>query len=79
MVQTMTFLTLKTSPCPISSRLDRNIRLRTQFSNNLSTASFLIREHVSQPYRMTGNVIDLSIFIFKFIERSRVDNIFLTG
>ena len=41
-----------------------NIRLRILFSNTLSLHSSLnVREHVSQPYSTTGNIIALCILI----------------
>ena len=42
------------------------------FSNNLSLHSSLnVRDHISQPYSTTGNIIVLYILIIKFLERSR--------
>ena len=46
---------------PFSTLLGPNIRLRILFSNTLSLDSSLnVRDHVSQPYRTTGNIIVLS-------------------
>ena len=52
---------------PFSSLLGPNICLRILFSNTLSLHSSLnVRDHVSQPYSTTGNII---VLIFKFLER----------
>ena len=52
-----------------SSLLGPNIRLRILFSNTLSLDSSLnVRDHVSQPYSTTGNIIVLYILIFKFMK-----------
>ena len=49
---------------PFSSLLGPNIRLRILFSNTLSQNSSLnVRDHVSQPYSTTGNIIVLYILI----------------
>ena len=59
---------------PFSSILGPNIRLRILFSNTLSLDSSLnVRDHLSQPYSTTGNIIVLYILIFKFFERSLED------
>ena len=59
---------------PLSFLLDPNIRLRILFSNTLSLHSSLnVRDHVSQPYSTTGNIIVLCISILKFLERSLED------
>ena len=36
-------------------------------------SSFNVRDHVSQPYSRTGNIIVLYILIFKLLERSLED------
>jgi len=65
----MKFLIVEPSPLPIL--LGPNIRLRILFSNTLSLHSSLnVRDHVSQPYSTTDNIIVLYILIFKFLERS---------
>ena len=70
----MKFLIVEPSPLPILSLLGPNIRLRILFSNTLSLDSSLnVRDHVSQPYSTTGNIIVLYILIFKFLERSLED------
>jgi len=51
-----------------------NIRLRALFLNTLILRSSLnVRDHVSQPYSTTSNIIVLHILIFKFLEKSRED------
>jgi hypothetical protein len=52
--------------------LGPNIRVSILFSNTLSLRSSIdARDHISQPYGKTDNVIVLYILIFKFLERSR--------
>ena len=59
-VQTMKFLIGEPSPLPILFFLIANNRLRILFSNTLSLHSSLnVRDHVSQPYSTTGNIIVL--------------------
>ena len=54
---------------PFSSLLGPNFRLRILFSDTLSLQSSLtVRDHVSQPYSITGNIIVLYILILKFLE-----------
>ena len=56
---------------PFSSLLGPKLCLRILFSSSLSLHSYLnVRDHVSQPYSTTGNIIALYISIFKFLERS---------
>ena len=55
---------------PFSSLLGPNTRLRILFSNTLSLpSSFNIKDHASQPYSRSSNIIVLYILIFKFLER----------
>ena len=59
---------------PFSSLLGPNICLRILFSNTLSLhSSFNVRDHVSQPYSTTGDIIVIYILIFKFLEKSLED------
>ena len=68
-VQTMKFLIVNLLHSPFSSLLDPNIRLRILFSNTLSLDSSLnVRDHVSQPYSTTGNIIVLHILIFREVK-----------
>ena len=64
----MKFLIVEPSPPPFSSLLGPNICLRILFSNTLSLyySSLSVRDHISHPYSTTGNIIILSILIFKF-------------
>ena len=65
----MKFLIVHPSPL-----LGPNIRLSILFSNTLSLDSSLnVRDHVSQLYSRTGNIIVLYILIFKSLESSRED------
>ena len=49
-------------PTPFSSLLGPNTLLRILFSNTLMLHSSLnVRDHVSQPYSTTGNIIVLYI------------------
>ena len=59
---------------PFVSLLGPNIRKRILLSNTLSLHSSInVRDHVSQPYSTTDNIIVLyiRISIFNFLERSR--------
>ena len=38
---------------------------------DLPMTGYSVRDHVSQPYSTTGNIIVLYILIFKFLEKSR--------
>jgi hypothetical protein len=61
---------------PFSSLLDPNIHLRILLSNTFCLRfSLNVRDHASQPYSTTGNIIVsyTSILIFKFLERSQED------
>ena len=70
----MKFLIVDLLHSQFSPLLDPNIRLRILFSNTLSLDSSInVRDHVSQPYNTTGNIIVLYILIFKFLERSLED------
>ena len=40
-------------------------------------SSLNVRDHVSQPYRATDNIIVLHTLIFKFLERSLEDKMFV--
>ena len=74
-VQTM-FLIVGASPL-FASLLGPKIRLRILFSNTPSLRSYLnVRNHASQPYNTTDNIIILYILIFKFLERRREDKVF---
>jgi len=62
-----------------SSLLGPNILLSKLFSNILSLRSFLnVRDHVSHPYKTTGNIIVLCIFIFTFLNSRLEDKRFCT-
>ena len=57
---------------PFSSHLGPNIRLKTLFSNTLGLHSSLnVRDHASQPYSTSCNIIGLHILILKFLKRIR--------
>jgi hypothetical protein len=57
-----------------STLLGPNTHLRILLSNTLSLHSPLnVRDHVSQPYSTSGNIIVLGISIFKFLERILAD------
>ena len=56
---------------PFASLLGPNFRLGIQFSNTLILHSSLnVRNHVSQPYSTTGNIIVL--YISMFIDRPHI-------
>ena len=55
---------------PFSYLLGSNICLRVLSSNTLSLHSSLnVRDHVSQPYSTTGNIIVLYVLIFRFLHK----------
>ena len=65
------------SPVP-SSLLGPNILLNTIFSNTLRFLSSLnVNDQVSHPYKTTGKIIVLCIFIFKFLDSNLEDKRFL--
>ena len=68
------FLIVEPSVLPILIPLGPNIRLRNLISNTLSLRSSLnVRDHVSQAYSTTENIIVLYILIKKFLEKSGED------
>ena len=70
----MKFLVMEPSPLPTPSLLGFNIRLRILFSNTLSMRSSLNeRDHDSETYSTSGNIIVLNILTLKFLERGRGD------
>ena len=67
----MKFLIVDPTPLPIIIPLGPKYSPPDPVSNTLSQGfSLNVREHVSQPYSKTGNVIVLYILIFKFLERN---------
>ena len=70
----MKFLIVEFSPLPTLIPLGPKYLLQDPVSNALSLQSSLnVKDHVSQPYSTTGNIIVLYILILKFLERSRED------
>ena len=68
----MKFLIVQPSPLPILVSLDPKYSPRDPVFKALSLhSSFNVRDHASQPYSTTGNIIVLYISILKFLERSR--------
>ena len=62
-----------------SSHLETNILLNTLFSKTQSLRSFLnVSDHVSHPYKTTGNIIILYIWIFIFLCNKLEDERFCT-
>ena len=56
---------------PFSYLLSPNTRIRILFSNTLCLhSSFNVRDHVSQPYSTTGNIIIFYIF-YIFLEKEK--------
>jgi hypothetical protein len=65
----MKLLTVKLTPLPILIPLTHKYSPQGPVSNNLSLHSSLnVRDHVSQRYCTTGNVIVSYILILKFLE-----------
>jgi hypothetical protein len=65
---------------PVTSfHLGPNILLNTLLSNTLSLSSCVnVCDQVSQPYKITGEVIIRCILIYKFLESRLEDKIFST-
>ena len=62
-----------------ASLLGPNIRDRTLFSNTLSLRSTLnVRDHASQPYSTTGNIIALNIIYYIINTWSKIFGLFFT-
>ena len=62
-----------------SSILGPNILLNTMFSNTISFLSFRnVNDQVSHPYKTTGKIIVLYIFIFKYFDSNLEDKRFCT-
>ena len=76
----MKFLIVQPSSLLLRIPLGPEIRFTILFSNTLSLRSSLnVRDQAPQPYTTTGNIIDLHIIIFKFLEKSREDRSVCTG
>ena len=70
----MKFLIVEPSPLPFLIPLGPKYSHQDPLSNTLSLDSSLnVRDHVSQPYSTTGNIIVLNILIFRFLERNLED------
>ena len=70
-VQTVKFLIVEPSPLPILTPLQPKYSPQDPVFKYPSSLN--VRDHVSQSYSTTGNIIVLYILIFKFLGRNRED------